>query len=76
MIDKETPIRDIWGMIKKMRGVRWEGKYPVLSSGTEPAVTNIDKADLMARTFVKVHSSNNLSAEARRIRENTMTSNM
>lgn len=45
MIDKETRIGDIWGMIKKMRGVKWEGNYPVLSSGTELAVTNIDKAD-------------------------------
>lgn len=50
--------------------------YPVMVEGNETAVTNREKAELMAKTFVTVHSSNNLQEESRRGREKTKLENM
>lgn len=63
-------------MIKRMSGDRREWNYPILYNGIDSAVTNKEKAELMMKMFVKVHSSNNLSEEARRSREKTKSENM
>ncbi|KAK6328902.1 hypothetical protein J4Q44_G00008800 [Coregonus suidteri] len=69
-IGRETPVGEVWGVIKRMSGVRREWDYPVLTSGEDVAVTDEEKAEMMAKAFVQVHSSANLS-EGQRGRENT-----
>lgn len=58
-------------MIQKLGGDRREWRYSVLRNGNEIAVTNKEKDELMAKPFVKVHSSNHLSEERRRSSEKT-----
>jgi hypothetical protein len=53
-------------MIKRMSGVRGEWYYPVLTSGKDVAVTDEDKAEMMAEAMLQVHSSANLSQEGQR----------
>ena len=52
-------------MLKKNWWRKKDWNYPVMSSGNEVAVTNKEKAELMVKTFVVVHSSNNLTEEGR-----------
>lgn len=47
-----------------MRGDGREWQYPVLK--TEEETNNKDEADLLAKTFIKIYSSNNLSEEAKK----------
>jgi len=58
-----------------MGGDRKDWIYPVLSSGDEVAITNKEKADLMVKTFVAVHSSNNLTKEGRNGRKKNRDEN-
>ena len=51
---------DVWSMIKKMGGIRREYSIPVIKNEVE-AVTNQEKAEMLAKGFVKVHSSKNLT---------------
>lgn len=74
-IGSTTKIGEVWGMLKKMGGDRKDWNYPVLSNGNEMAVTNKEKAELMVKTFVAVHSSNNLTEEGRQGREKTRDEN-
>ena len=39
---RNTPIQQVQGMIKKMKGVRWEWGYPVLEN--DGVLANEDKA--------------------------------
>ena len=71
-IGRTTPIGEVWGMIKKMGGNRREWDYPVLKENDEEAVADKDKAEMMVKAFVKVHSSGNLSEDGKRGREQTM----
>ncbi len=43
-IGRSPPISSVWGMMRKMKGVRREWQYPVLKAGEETAITNEDKA--------------------------------
>ncbi len=43
--------------------------------GNETAVTNIEKVEMLAKAFVKINSSNNLSEEGKRGRERTKEEN-
>ena len=54
----------VWEIIKRMSGVRREWDYTVLTSGKDVAVTAEEKAEMMAKVFVSVHSSVHLSEEA------------
>ena len=72
-IGRTTPVGEVWGMIRKMGGERREWDYPVIISEEETAVSNREKAEIMAKAFVKVHSSDNLSEEGKQRREITMT---
>lgn len=75
-IGNTTQIGEVWTMIKKMGGERREWSYPDLSSRNEIAVTNKEKAKMLANTFVNVHSSNNLSEEGKRGREKAKSENV
>lgn len=73
MIQLETTqIEEIWGMIKNGEGGggdRREWSYPDMIDENETAVTNKEKAEIMAKAFVKINSilsTNNLSEEVRR----------
>ena len=66
---------DVWGMIRRMGGIRWNYEIPVLSNGDTMVVGNVEKAELLAITFKKVHSSENLSEEARQCRIRTVMKN-
>ena len=74
-IGSTTQVGEIWGMIRKMGGDRREWSYPVLSDGEGVAVTNKEKAELMVKTLVTVHSSNHLSEEGISGREKTEVEN-
>ena len=71
-IGRTTPVGEVWGMIKRMEGHTREWEYPVMTSEEVTAVSNKDKAEIRAKSFTKIHSSDNLSEEGRRRRETTM----
>lgn len=48
----------------------------MLSGGEGVAITNKEKVELMVKSFVKVHSLNNLSEEGKRGREKTKEENL
>ena len=56
-------------MIRKMGGDRREWEYPVITSEEETAISDREKAELLAKAFAKVHSVENLTVEGRRRRE-------
>ena len=62
-IGAEVKVGDVWNMIKKMGGIRRELSIPVIKDNDVEAVTNQEKAEMLAKGFVKVHSSKNLTAE-------------
>ena len=66
---------DVWGMIWRMGGIRRNYEIPVLSNGDTMVVGHLEKAELLAITFKKVHSSENLSEEARQCRIRTVMKN-
>ncbi|XDV52299.1 hypothetical protein PO909_021042 [Leuciscus waleckii] len=70
-IGRATPVGDVWNMIKSMRGIRREWKYPILKMGEETAVSDQEKAEMIAKAFTLIHSSDNLTEEGKRGR--TMT---
>ena len=53
-------------MIRKMGGERREWEYPVITLEEQTAICDKDKADLMAKSFAKVHSVDQLTVEGRR----------
>uniref|UniRef100_A0A3B5Q0T1 Reverse transcriptase domain-containing protein n=1 Tax=Xiphophorus maculatus TaxID=8083 RepID=A0A3B5Q0T1_XIPMA len=63
-------------MIKRMNGIRREYGYPVLKDGNVIVVTEEEKANMLVKKFVKVHSCNNLSAEENRRRNCTINENV
>lgn len=54
-------VNEVWGMIKKMRGIRKTKEIPVMQQGKQEAISDIEKAEMLAQTFVKSHSTTNLS---------------
>lgn len=68
-IGRTTAVGEVWGMIKRMNGVRSDWDLPVLKSGEIVAVRDMEKAEMLAQAFVKVHSSNNLTEERQLGRE-------
>ena len=59
----------MWEMIKRMSGVTRWWDYPLLTSGDDMAVTDEEKAEIIAKAFVQMHSLANLSEEGGRERE-------
>ena len=72
-IGRTTPVGEVWGMIRKMGGDRREWEYPVITLEEQTAICDKDKADLMAKSFAKVHSVDQLTVEGRRRREVTLS---
>ncbi|XP_044220816.1 uncharacterized protein LOC122991683 isoform X2 [Thunnus albacares] len=70
-IGRSTPVGEVWGMIRSMRGVRREWQYPVLKMGEETAVSDEEKAEMLAKAFTQIHSSDNLTEKGKRGREMT-----
>lgn len=60
-------------MIKSMRGIRKEKQYPVLKTREEIAVSDKEKAEMIAKALICIHSSDNLTEEGKRGREATMS---
>ncbi len=54
---RNTPLDEVWGVIKQMRGIRQEKNLPLLQKGGRIACQNAEKAEMLAKNFVKVHSS-------------------
>ncbi len=71
-IGRSTPVGEVWGMIKRMGGVRREWEIPVIITEEGTAISNKDKAEIMAKAFVKIHSSDNLSEVCKMRKERTM----
>jgi exonuclease III len=71
-IGREVQVSDVWGMIRRMGGIRRNYELPVLNSGDKIAVNNLEKAELLVQIFKKVHSSDNLSEVARQCRNKTL----
>lgn len=62
-IGSEIKVSEVWGMIRKMGGIRRDFALPVIRGNDIEAVTNAEKAEVLARAFVKVHSTQKLSSE-------------
>lgn len=58
-----------------MNGIKRNYEIPVLHSGNIKAISNAEKAELLAKTFVKTHSSENLTSKAKQCRDNTLAQN-
>ena len=71
-LDRTTPIGNVWGMIKRMRGIRKELEYPIMMVEDRVIIGSKDKAEAIAKTLVKVHSSGNLTPIEARGREITI----
>uniref|UniRef100_A0A3B1IE94 Reverse transcriptase domain-containing protein n=1 Tax=Astyanax mexicanus TaxID=7994 RepID=A0A3B1IE94_ASTMX len=68
-LGRQTSVADVWSMIKKMGGKRVDCSIPVLKHGAEIAVSDREKAEILAKTFIAIHSNNNLTEDARLYRE-------
>lgn len=60
-------------MTNSMRGIRREWKYPVLNLGEKVAISDEEKAEVIAKAFIEIHSSDNLTEEGKRGRELTQS---
>ena len=74
-IGRDVQLSDVWGMIRRMGGIRRNYELPVMNNGDVMAVNNLEKAELLAQTFRKVHSSENLTEEAKRCRSIVLKEN-
>ena len=68
-IGRETQISEVWRVLKKMSGVSQSFRMPPLKRGVEVLTSDLDKAELLAKSLAAVHSSANLSVEDRQSRE-------
>lgn len=69
---RETKLSEVWGVIRKINGVKRSNTISVLQSSGTVAVSNEEKAELLVNVFVKVHSSENLSDAAKESRDRTL----
>ncbi len=72
-IGEDITINEVWSMIRKMGGKSRNSNMPVLVYNERLIISDSDKAEALAETFVKVHSNSNLSEEMRRYREQIMS---
>ncbi len=70
-IGRSTPVGEVWDMIKSMKGIRREWKYSVMKVGEKAAASDEEKAEMIAKALIEIHSSNNLTEEGKRGRELT-----
>lgn len=50
----------VWRMIRKMNGINSYKEIPVIEEEGEMNVTNKEKTEVLAKTFAKIHSIENL----------------
>lgn len=62
-IGVETTVGQLWGMVHKMTGINRSRTMPVLVQGEVESVSCKEKANLLVKTYQRVHSSNNVSRE-------------
>ncbi|CAJ1057684.1 RNA-directed DNA polymerase from mobile element jockey [Xyrichtys novacula] len=74
-IGQEVQLSEVWGMIRKMSGIKRNITIPILKKDDRTAVSNLEKATLLAETLIQVHSSENISTEAKQHRQNVLTQN-
>ncbi len=48
---RETEIGQVWGMIKRMNGIKREFGYPILRDGDTTAVKDEEKAEMLVKNF-------------------------
>lgn len=58
-----------------MSGIKRKHEIPVLCQNSKMAISNIDKAEMIAQVLVKIQSSDNLSGEAKQERNNILDLN-
>ncbi len=56
---RSTPVGEVWDMIKCVRGIRREWKYLVMKVGQKAAASDEEKAEMLAKALIEIHSSNN-----------------
>lgn len=59
-IGRETGMHVVWRMIRKMNGIDNYKQIPVIEEEGKMAITNKEKAEVLATTFAKIHSIENL----------------
>ncbi len=52
-IGKNTPLEEVWGMMKKIKGIHKNKEYPVLSMGGEIVVEDGEKVEMFLKTVLK-----------------------
>ncbi|KAI2645235.1 hypothetical protein H4Q32_023867 [Labeo rohita] len=60
-IGRETGMHVVWTIIRKMNGINNYKQIPVIEEEGKVAITNKEKTEVLAKTFAKVHSTENLS---------------
>ena len=70
-LGRSTPIGQVWSRIKYMSGHRKNSGVPVLTVAGQEAVSEYDRAKVIAESLVNIHSSDNLNDNEKRGRENT-----
>lgn len=65
-IGEDIEINKIWGMIRKMSGIQRYSSIPVLDK---------ENVEVLAETFMKVHSNDNIPEEMRRYRRHCIREN-
>ncbi len=60
-IGRETGMHVVWRMIRKMNGINNYKPIPVIEEEGKMAITNKEKTEVLAKTFAKVHSIENLN---------------
>ena len=48
-----------------MNGIKREYRYPILKDGEITAVRDEEKAEMLVKSFVKIHNSDNISKEGK-----------
>src|SRR6218665_1754005 len=73
-IDNQSKLGPIWGMASRMNGGPSQKTMPTLVQDGVQAISNIDKANVLAGTYTQASSTANYAAEFRRhIATNTNT---
>lgn len=68
-IGEDIDISEVWGSIRKMGGIYRNQSLPVLKNDEgRIAVTDNEKAEMLAKVFVKVHSDDNVSEDIKKCR--------
>ncbi|XP_023190232.1 uncharacterized protein LOC111608691 [Xiphophorus maculatus] len=71
-LGRNTALDKVWNTIKKMSGKSREYFFPVLKEDDKIIVDSKSKAELLARVFTKIHSTENLNSKEKKGREITL----